>query len=342
MVSRAAWLLGALAAVAGCGSFQDPNIVLDLRVLAIDSSPPDQVVDIDLTAPPDPQAVISQLVPVTMCALVADPGLDRQLAWSVAMCPFGDAASGERCDEDPDNTYAIASGVVDDPDTTVPAPPLCWTINPDASLLSLLLDIAEGDDLHGVGGIDVDVLLRIGGIDADRSLDQYASRTLRVLPRIPAALMPNHNPTIDHVDTTPTDVAGAPVEPLALGRCAENPAPLEVPPGTKLRLTPVEPPGAREVYVAPTLDGKSQTFTESLTYQWIASAGGLSRGKTGGPHDLSGNPAPLFTDFKAPASKDLDGPTNISLWIIQRDERLGLTWYESCLHVTPAATPPSP
>jgi hypothetical protein len=122
---------------------------------------------------------------------------------------------------------------------------------------------------------------------------------------------------------------------LPIGRCAESPAPLEIAAGTKLRMTPIEPDGVREVYVVPTLDGKSQTFTESLTYQWASSAGGFSDGATGGPHDVSGNPAPLFTDFRAPAAGDLDGPTDVTVWIIQRDERLGVQWYEACVRVMP-------
>jgi hypothetical protein len=32
---------------------------------------------------------------------------------------------------------------------------------------------------------------------------------------------------------------------------------------------------------------------------------------------------------------DLDGPTDVSIWIVQRDERFGVHWYESCIHVTP-------
>jgi hypothetical protein len=34
-------------------------------------------------------------------------------------------------------------------------------------------------------------------------------------------------------------------------------------------------------------------------------------------------------------ARDLDGPTDVSLWIIQRDERLGVHAYEACVHVTP-------
>ena len=66
-----------------------------------------------------------------------------------------------------------------------------------------------------------------------------------------------------------------------------------------------------------------------------AGAGGFSRGSTGGPRDLTGNPPPLFSDFKSPATGDLDGSPLISLWIIQRDERLGVQWYESCLRIAP-------
>jgi hypothetical protein len=190
----------------------------------------------------------------------------------------------------------------------------------------------EGDTLHGLGGVDVELALRVGGENGDRELDQYAVKSARVSPRIPASHTANTNPRIDRIDTAIDDAA--PVA-LPLVRCAENPAPFEVAPGTKLRMTPVEPDGVREVYMVPTLDGKSQTFTESLTYQWVASAGGFSNGSTGGPHDLSGNPAPLFTDYRAPAAGDLDGPTDISVWIIQRDERLGVQWYEACLRVTP-------
>jgi hypothetical protein len=316
------------AIAAGCGSFQDPNVVVDLRVLAMSSSPPDQVIDVDLTRPVTPDAVLSQLVPTEVCTLVADPGLDRRLLYTLTLCP---TTGDDRCDEArPEVT--LASGLVDDPDTTVPEPRLCATIQPDANLLSVLLDVLNGDTLHGLGGVYYAVQLRIGGENGDRELDQYASKTLRVAPRIPPSFTANTNPTIDRIDMTIDD--GPPVA-LPLGRCAENPAPIEVAPGRKLRLTPVEPDSAREVYVVPTLDGKSQTFTESLTYQWIASTGGFSNGSTGGPRDLSGNPAPLFTDYRAPQVADLDGPTDISLWIIQRDERLGVRWYESCLHVSP-------
>jgi hypothetical protein len=328
MVRRLAGIALAAVAAAGCGSFQDPNVVVDLRVLAMASSPPDQLVDVDLTQPVNPASLLAQLVPTQVCALIADPALDRRLAWSMTMCPL---TSNDRCDDDRPQV-AIASGLLDDPDTTVPEPALCATVQPGGDLLAVLADVLQDDVLHGLGGVDYAVVLRIGGEDANRDLDQYATKTLRVSPRIPMARTANANPRIDHLDVAVGDAATV---ALPLVRCAENPAPYPLPPAIKLRMTPVEPDGVRERYVVPTLDGRTQSFTESLTYQWIAGAGGFSKGSTGGPRDISGNPAPLFSDFKSPAADELHGPTDVPVWIIQRDERLGVQWYESCVRVAP-------
>lgn len=324
--------LGLWALGAGCGSFQDPNVVVDLRVLAIRSEPPEQVLDIDLNQPPDPQTVLAELVPIQVCALVADPAQDRRLVWSMTICPL---TSDDRCDDDRPQ-YQLASGVLDDPDTTVPEPSLCATVMPDLDLLGVLIDVLDNDDLKGLGGLDYAAQLRIGGENGDPDLDLYATKTLRVSPRIPMERMANRNPSIVELDANPDAAAPAEADmPLTLGRCVENKSPMVIAPGIRLRLLPIETPGAREAYVVPTLDGRSEMFTESLTYQWTAGDGGFSRGTTGGPHDLVGNAPPLFSDFKSPAAGDLTGPTDVPIWLVQRDERLGVQWYESCVRVMP-------
>ena len=126
---------------------------------------------------------------------------------------------------------------------------------------------------------------------------------------------------------------------LPLGRCAEKSSDeldqIAIPPNTKVNLNPKELPGARETYVVPTLDGGSDTFTESLTYQWAGNGGGFSRGSTGGPHDAFGNSAPLDTDWTSPKAEKLTGPTDFTIWVVQRDERLGVAWFEYCIRVTP-------
>lgn len=190
---------------------------------------------------------------------------------------------------------------------------------------------------QGIAGLDYGVVLSVGGEGDDPALDQKAGKTLRVSARIPATVTANTNPTLDGFDAEAYLSDGTRAEPVTLpmGRCVDQTAPLELVPTQKVRITPIEPATARETYVVPTIDGNGATFTESLTYQWLAGAGGFSSGSTGGPRDVSGNPAPLFTEYRAPRAEDLDGPTEIPLWIVQRDERLGATWFETCVRVVP-------
>ncbi len=103
--------LGLLATlVAGCGTFEDPNIVLDLRILAMRADVPDQVIDVDLTAPPMAQGVLDQLVPANVCALVSDPNFDRRLRWSMVACELD---TNDRCTgpQDPLGPACVPFGI---------------------------------------------------------------------------------------------------------------------------------------------------------------------------------------------------------------------------------------
>ena len=322
--------LALAALLAGCTSFPDPDVVVDLRVLAIAAELPEQVVDVDLKDPEMPAVLLQQLVATQVCALVADPAFERRLRWTMTLCPYGDYY---RCDVEV--RVPIGSGLIDDPDTTMNATPPCATVPANGQLLGVLLHTLKFDALGGLGGIDYMIGLSVGGEDADPALDLYASKALRVAPRIPMARRANVNPSLDPMHRMDASLNSAPPEPFALERCADAEPALSVRAGDTIRLTPIEAAGAREDYVTPTLDGMGRMFTESLTYQWIASGGGFSSGATGGPRDVSGNIAPLFTDWHAPNAKDLAGPTDISLWIVQRDERLGVHWYEGCVRVVP-------
>src|SRR5262249_2750712 len=185
------------------------------------------------------------------------------------------------------------SGLLDDPDITVPVPELCAYVEPDQDLLAVLIDSLNNDALQGFQGEQYEVMLEVGGETADPSLDQYAAKSLQVAARIPASRTANPNPSLTRIDAAIGDAA--PVT-LPLGRCVDQSAPLVVMPGQTVRLTPIEPDGVRETYVIPTLDGGSAMFTETLSYQWTSSNGSFSDGTTGGPHDPFGNHAPLFTD----------------------------------------------
>ena len=325
MVRRAC--AAALSLASACGSFQDETVVVDLRIIAIQAEPTEQVVEFDINNPPEPVQLLEQLVPAKVCALVADGNFARPLTYTFTLCLGGNDG---RCDSDAQQI--LATGMMDDPDLAVPEPQLCATVNPDGNLLAVLLESLQGDDFKGLGGVYYDVALRIGSADFDPSLDLFAAKSLRVMPKIPDTITANHNPTMDHFEAS---IDGGPPVPLALGRCIEQTAPFQMPVDTKVRLTPIESADARETYVAPTIDGMGRTFTEALTYQWLVGAGAFTANSTGGPRDISGNPAPLFTDYKTPDAEDIPEPRDLPLWIIQRDERLGVAWYESCVRVMP-------
>lgn len=322
---RARHIAVALLAAAGCSNFANPEVVLDFRVLAMSASLPEQVIDIDIQDPQPPVELLEQVQPSEICVLVVDPLFERRLYWEMKVCVLN---NDERCIGE--SQYTIGSGIWDDPDVGPAPPQLCDTVQPDGNLLGVALAAYEADAFRGIGGIYYGVSLRVGGEDANPDEDLYAAKNLRLMPRIPAEIEANVNPSLASLEATLPDA-----EPTVLpfGRCTEQTAPLQVAPDTRVRIMPIEPEGVREPYVVPTTDGTSRMFTESLTYQWLATAGNYSAGRTGGTRDAFGNPATLFTDWVAPDVDDLEGTTDVTLWVIQRDERLGLRWYESCIRV---------
>lgn len=313
---------------AGCGSFEDEDIVIDTRVLAMAATVPDQVIDVDLENPQSDAELLDQLVPTRMCALVADPSKDRRLRWSMTLCALN---NDERCYGP---SAMLGSGFAEDRETSLDerAIEMCVDVNPDGNLLGVIRFAFMEDQFGGLGGLDYGVQLVVGGEDVDPELDLYAGKSLRVAPRIPAARSANKNPDLNYLEVS---IDGAPAVPLTLGRCVTQTNKLEVPARAEVRITPIETETTRETYVVPTVDGQSQAFTEAPTYQWTAGAGGFSSGMTGGPRDFAGNPAPLFTDWRAPRVEDIGEGLDVPIWLVQRDERLGATWYETCVRVVP-------
>lgn len=319
MVKRALLILS----VAACGKFEDPAIVIDLRPIAIQADLPEQVVTVDAMS--QPADILDQLRDAHLTVVLSDLNFDRRIRWHAELCWQDDAG---RCDRS-GPWEVLGDGLWDDPDTS---PPTTITVPADANLLGILVDELDNDPLHGLGGVTYGLSLRIGGEDADPAEDQYLTKTLQVSPKIPAGRTENHNPTLDGFSRRIDDGDDLVLPP---GRCADQLDPLSVPPGKKVRFDPIENAATRETYEVPTIDGNVRTFTEAVTYQWLATAGKFSDGTTGGGHDAFGNLKPLHTDWTAPAADKLDGPTDVSLWIVQRDERLGLSWYEACVRVVP-------
>ena len=140
------WLAIAIA-LGACGTFEDPNVVIDLRVLAMTADPPEQVVDVSTTT--DPVMLLQQVVPTHGLRAGRGSQLRRAIFATRSRCARRRAtiaASPIR------RTRCSRTGVLPDPDT-FPRPTLCTTIQPDGNLLGVLLDYLNADQLHGIGGI---------------------------------------------------------------------------------------------------------------------------------------------------------------------------------------------
>lgn len=313
------------ALFAGCGKFEDPAIVIDLRPLAMTAEPPEQLIPYDPQHPPDPTTI--HLAPFEICALVADPGAQRTLEFTMTACP---PQNNDRCDPAKPSVL-VGGGTLDDPEDAATPQPACARLDPSAALFAVVKQAAIDDPLQGFSSIDIMVAMRVnppGGTDSDAV---YAAKGVRFGAQVPANRTPNQNPTLTEIDWLRSDGSTG---PLVLGRCHDQASPLEVAAGEELALTPVEPAGARETYVVPTFDGGSQQITENLTYAWLAGDGKWKRSTTGGPRDAFGNDPPLDTAWTAP-TEDVGGGLDVPIYVVQRDERLGEAWYESCVHVHP-------
>lgn len=323
--------IAALVATSACGEFEVPSIVLDLRVLAIQAEPPEVVIPLGIEELEqeidDPSAlieVLEQLPDVQVCALVADPADARSLEFTMNAC----APTEElRCDQPDKTVISIGSGTAMDPeDSTVPVS-ICGTLTPSFDLLSVLGESFEDDSLSGFSGLVVQIEFSVRPAGTPIENAQYGAKRVVYSLDFPRGKQANQNPGLMALARETPDGGE---EPLTQGRCGDI-VPHVVGPSNGVVIVPQEAPEARELYVVPTFDGGERSFTENLTYRWYATAGKLGPETTGGPKDVAGNEPPLDTEWTAPAS--IDGSALVNLWVVQRDERGGLSWYETCVRV---------
>ncbi len=325
-----------ICVLSGCTTFEDPSIVLDLRIIAMTSTldrvvsggfGPEQVIEVDLEHP-NPTEILAQLRPTEVCGLVADPAAHRDLRWKMTVCVLG---LDNRCDLD-HPVIELGSGLLDDPDDSETLKQPCATLFPDQKLLTILREAVAANPVQALGGIEYGVVMEVDDpLIPDSSV--FAAKHLRVAGHIPATRRANINPYINYLDAAVTSVGIV----IPRARCNDTPSISfdipEVRGGDVVTLFPVEPESAREEYFAPTLSGGAEKITETLTYQWLAAQGSFSDTTTGGGHDILGNQSLLGTEWRAP--RGLKEPTNISIWMIQRDERYGVSVLETCIRVTP-------
>ncbi len=342
--------LAMLALFAGaCGTFEEPSIVLDLRVIAMrtdvgDSTPTkaDQVLDVDLTEEPQVGDLLAQLKETDVTAWVADPGgPESRLVWSMTLCLPDDEG---RCDRTMPH-IEFGAGEIDDPDTSTSFQrPFAKILPTDSqtgqTIVAMLLREIRENPVNALGGVDLMIELRIGRSADPRENDLYAAKKLRIAPRIPLERAPNTNPNISGIETAVNGLAAVPGFASGGGqsiRCSDPNyqfAKATVSPGDAVTLFPNEASETRENYAVPGLDGNTIVLEESVSYQWLGTYGSWSDETTGGGHDLLGNQSLLGSDWTAPFIGGRDF-LDVSLWMIQRDERFGVTPIETCITVVP-------
>jgi hypothetical protein len=337
-----------LGGTAACGEFEDPAIVIDLRVLAMVAYPTEYVIPFDPANPPDPDEV--DLEPFEITALVADPNEGRELAWEMTLCAATVERGDGRCAADHPSTV-IGSGVIPDPELGSPQAIPRAVFQPIGSTVVLLQDAIERDPFAGFSGIDLEVELKVAPIDTRIDDGVAAAKRVRFAAKVPEERVPNNNPWLERIDW---DTGGSMPNtlPMPYGRCGDfQDDPwngMQVYRDQTLFMMPIEAEGVREDYVVPTLDGQSRMFKENLSYQWLAGDGSWEVEFTGGPKDPFGNEPPLHSEWSPPSEDEIEedyGPVEsflVPIWIVQRDERLGAAYFQSCVRVInlPAPAPP--
>jgi hypothetical protein len=332
-----AWL------AAGCGNFEVQSIVLDLRILSMTASPPETVVPLE--AAQDPMNLPE--ITVEVCALIADPADARDIEYRMTAC--WPTEESYRCDESgraevlltgtPSNPYTRAT----DPEDSDAPVEVCATLSSNAVLPALILDQIEVQGSYedvaaqvvGNGGnLDVQVELAVRGADQGQEELQFGSKRVRYALPLPEGRVANRNPAIQALQATIGEDEEA--MPMPVGRCIDVDAPLEVAPGTELELEPMPAEGAREDYLVLTFDGRTRMFTENLVYTWYATHGAWELEQTGGPKDIAGNDPDTKSVWTAPRNPDRVGDgIDVPIWVVQRDERGGQSWFETCVRVMP-------
>jgi len=340
MTARRASVLVALIAFGCEPGFSSSSIVSGLRVLALGFDKPE--------IRPGDTAMVQ--------ALIVDPaGGGRPLTTLWFAC--GPAPlNGSSCDNG--SNLLDLSGFLQLPGTrAIPAPPSY------AAPANSLDGLSPADQQRG--GRDGQLVLAVGPGSVDQTLRGEGDRVVAVA-RIKVSLSPspNQNPvatglSVDGADAPEGGVievaaGSAPAFELRVGLEQSEVVPI-LDPGGPAECTPVK--GCTDPVLCPSLDCSRNQMCrvdlhpavcekhEELSVDWLSTAGEFSRTAAGGGvpdgglPDEQGDlrvPRHVETFYLAPGGSGRDPiPADgmVTLWIVLRDDRYGVSWTTRRLHV---------
>lgn len=345
----------AVALTAGCTSFADPSTVTDLRVLAVRTEPSEVILNAAL-----PADVATAMIPdIRLEPLIADPrGQGRPLSVTVTACANDPgAASPPNNGADPTGFPAggarttVGSALCDGAATELPvaadvdpaAEPAITVRLPAAWVAAAFTrDVFLGPDgrLHGGFDLGMPVVFQV--------TVRASAETVKAVKRVTFWMHPlrddqvaNESPVVSAVRAYDRrDEATAEPRPDALVPL-EAGMPLDAP-DQGLWLDPA--PALAQPYVTAVIDrltGETKPHDverETVRYTFHATAGKF------GPFETTSEPPPgvtvptrvhLESKYEPPpvAERPADGPLDVTVWIVARDERGGASWVTRSLRV---------
>jgi hypothetical protein len=346
----------ASAAAPACHTFDDPSTVHDLRILAVKVDPSEVILEDAATEPPA----------LTLTPLIADPaGGGRAVTWTLRACP-NDPRGPAPPNANPESNYPAGGAyasvgsercAADSPLTrSIPASgeaqrgaQISWRFSRAELDAAFAVDrfVDQAGVVHGGFDLGLPITLELVATAGEESA-VAVKRALFWAGKVRDDQRPNSIPTVAEVRA----YGGRdPDSQMPLGRVVTLVAgePRMVPPGAILWVEPA--PADAEPYVTAVIDRLTdqvvphQVEHETLRYTFHATAGTFLPLQTSNQLDFgmssSTGRVPLESRYRAPGAEALpvDPATgrhrlDVTIWIVVRDERGGMSWTERKLLVT--------
>jgi hypothetical protein len=347
---RWGWLL----LLAGCHEFDDPSTVKDLRVLAVAAQPSEIILD-DSVAIPE----------IAFTSLVVDPA-GRPITYGLRACAndprapnapgTGSEASGNYPAGGARSTVGSALCPPDGPASwTLPAPDPGPTgpqftvrFTAEQLMAAFVADVFPGPSgqLHGGADLGLPIEIELTATAGNTAVSAL-KRVIFWRQALRADQRPNQNPVITEVHVYPErdPVTLLPVGPAGV-LLADAPQAVAV-----AQPLWIEPVGAQaEPYLTTVLDRTTdhaqvhEVPAETLHYQFFATAGKFVPNETASELPFGATPGarvPLEARYEPPAAGTLTldpasgrRASDVTIWIVVRDERGGASWVERRLRVS--------